>query len=349
MKLEDAAKIADCANCPFAKDGLPPHNPVLAEIPTTKPIAVLIGEGPGESEAREGRPFVGATGKELDAQLARASIPRHRCVVLNATACRPPPGKTDQILGRATKACSKLFAHQIQAIESASNGEFKFDTAPKLAMGKWASAAVLGKPVTTETGRGFIREGNVIATYHPTYAFFRNPWVRGDFEVDLQRFRRLIDGKLQDAPTIIVDPSMAHLHSLLDSIRRNNYRVAVDIETGPEKGDDEGFTGKDPTRATLKTIAFGTHEYAVAFKWPILNGMWNIVSGILIDPAITKVFHNGYFFDLRVMKRYGIVVVNIIDTREVRRALVSTSPLALRYLGQTYVDIEAWKELEDDK
>jgi DNA polymerase len=339
---EEAAKIANCAECPFAKDGLPPHKPVLAEVNTNKPIAILVGEHPGENEVRENRPFVGATGKELDTQLAKASIPRHQTVVLNAIACRPGTGKTDQILGRAAKCCKPLFDKQFVA---ANEGR----RLPTLAMGKWAGYAVTGTAKATETGRGFIRENNLLLTYHPTYAFFRNPWSRGDFIIDLDRFRRLIEGKLQADPVVVTAPTMSACHDLLKAIARNNNVVAVDIETGAEDGDADGHTGKDPTRARLKTIAFGTPDYALAFEWPIYNGMRTIISALLIDPLVTKVFHNGYFFDLRVLKRYGIEVVNITDTREIRRALVATSGLSLRYLAQTYVDYKPWKELEDDK
>jgi uracil-DNA glycosylase family 4 len=343
VTADEAAKLCDCASCPFAKDGKPPHKPVLGEFNSEKPIAILIGEGPGEEEVRQNRPFVGTTGQELNRQLERAGIPRAKTVVLNATACRPPPGKTDQMLGRATKCCAPLFRSQYDSVKG------KNLETPTLAMGKWAAYAASGKATATETGRGFIRQDNLLITYHPTYAFFRNPWVKGDFLIDLERFKRLIDGKLQSAPTVITEPTVQHLHTLLNAIAANANRVAVDIETGAEEGDASGHTGKDPTRASLKTIALGTDEYAVAFKWPITNGMWDIVSGILLDPAIVKIFHNGYFFDLRVLDRYGIKVVNVSDTREIRRALVATSGLSLRYLAQTYVDFPAWKEIEDEK
>lgn len=341
IKYEDIPKIANCKDCPFSKDGKPPHRPVLGEFNTDRPIAILVGEGPGDNEVRENRPFVGATGKELDRELARASIPRSKTVVLNATACKPSQGKTDQTMGRASKCCRPLFLKQLEVCDKQS-------VAPKLAMGKWAAYAVTGKAQATETSRGFLRENNTLFTYHPTYAFFRNPRVRGDFEIDLVRFRRLIDGKLQTAPRVVINPGIEDLHSLLRHINLNNRTVAVDIETGPEEGDSEGFTGKDPTRATLKTIAFGTDKYACAFRWPITNDLWGIVSAILSDPSITKVLHNGEWFDKRVCKRYGIKIEPTIDTREIRRALVATSGLSLRYLAQTYCDFPDWKSMEKD-
>ena len=337
MTSDEISKIADCASCPFAKEGKPPHRPVLAEVNSDSPIGLLVGEGPGESEVEKGKPFCGTTGEGLDTLLAREGILRHKLVVANAMACKPPPSKTDGMLRAASKACHPLFKHLTE----------RFSHLPTLTMGKWATWAVLGRAIKTEQTRGFVRENHTITTWHPTYAFFRNPWVRGDFEVDIARFKRLLDGKLQPDPQVIIAPTVEAVHTLRQAIAEDGNVVAVDIETAPEKG-GHPQTGKDPTRATLKTIALGTSKYAVAVRWPAAE-IWPALLDILTDPVITKVFHNGWFFDLRVMLRYGINVVNVRDTREIRRALVATSGLSLRYLAQTYVDFPPWKEMEDEK
>lgn len=338
MTKEEAAQIADCAKCPFAKDGLPPHAPVLAEIPK-EPVALMIGEGPGDEEIQQRKPFVGQTGQQLDYILAREGIARSKLLIANAMACKPPPGKTDSMLRAASKACHNLFTKQVE----------RYRSLPTLTMGKWATWAILGKAIKTEQTRGFIRDSNLITTWHPTYAFWRNPWVRGDFEVDIARFKRLIDGRLQKNPRVQIKPNRFSILRLLRSIQRNRNTVAVDIETAPEKGSSP-TTGKDPTRARLKTIGLGTQDYALAIKFEGADReVWSAITDILLDSTVTKVFHNGWFFDLRVLARYGIDVVNIRDTREIRRALVATSGLSLRYLAQTYCDFIPWKEAEDEK
>lgn len=340
--LDKAAisKLCDCRSCPFAKGG-EPVSPVLgSNVAPGTTNAVLVGEYPGDDDTREGVPFRGSTGKELDWKLANAGIPRHKCTIINAIACKPVGPKSDNALGRAAKACHPLFKEQI----SAHIGK------PTLAMGKWAAWAVTGKASGVEHSRGFVRD-RLIVTYAAQYAFYKNQWVKGDFEIDLHRFKRMVEGKLQAAPRVVCSPTVADMEQLWQSILANNNTVAVDIETGPETGDYEGSTGKDPTRASLKTIAFGTCDYAVAMQWPSHNGVWAIAQEILSNLLITKVFHNGNYFDLRIMRRYGIIVVSTKDTREIRRALVSTSGLSLRYLAQTYCDYPDWKnaDLEDNK
>src|SRR3990167_7835139 len=54
---------------------------------------LLVGEAPGAGEEREGLPFVGAAGRELDRVLARAGLQREAFRVSTVLACRPPGTK----------------------------------------------------------------------------------------------------------------------------------------------------------------------------------------------------------------------------------------------------------------
>ena len=51
---------------------------------------ILIGEGPGAEEDREGRPFVGASGRLLDRMLASIGLDRTRVLITNVIPWRPP-------------------------------------------------------------------------------------------------------------------------------------------------------------------------------------------------------------------------------------------------------------------
>lgn len=52
--------------------------------------AVLVGEAPGASEDRSGRPFVGGAGRLLDRLLAEAGIERADVFITNVVKARPP-------------------------------------------------------------------------------------------------------------------------------------------------------------------------------------------------------------------------------------------------------------------
>jgi len=55
---------------------VPPCGPKDAKI-------VLVGEAPGETEERRGKPFCGASGNLLDQMLHRSSILRQECYITN--------------------------------------------------------------------------------------------------------------------------------------------------------------------------------------------------------------------------------------------------------------------------
>ena len=54
---------------------------------------VLVGEGPGENEDLQGRPFVGRAGKILDNALREAGVDRDRIMITNTVKCRPPQNR----------------------------------------------------------------------------------------------------------------------------------------------------------------------------------------------------------------------------------------------------------------
>lgn len=191
----------------------------------------------------------------------------------------------------------------------------------------------------------------LLTTMHPTYAFFHQPYEWGTFEGDLKRLGRMVRGELEALPPA---PNInATHHDLADLLREvaafPDPWVAVDIETAPCNS-AEPWTGKQPTRALLKSIAFGTTTRSVAFWWAEADDITKLmIKEVLADDALTKVFHNGWWFDVPVLARFGMQCHNVVDTRDARRALSSTSRLSLRHLGRLYTDFWNWKSRGDDE
>ncbi|MHA2504007.1 MAG: uracil-DNA glycosylase, partial [Candidatus Kariarchaeaceae archaeon] len=50
----------------------------------------FVGEAPGAQEDKQGRPFVGQSGKLLDRMLEEVGLSREKVSVLNICKCRPP-------------------------------------------------------------------------------------------------------------------------------------------------------------------------------------------------------------------------------------------------------------------
>lgn len=75
---------------------------VLGEGKSDKPLLMLIGEAPGETEVVKRRPFVGKAGKNLDAFLQLARLEREEIFVTNVVKIRPvETGPTGRLRNRA--------------------------------------------------------------------------------------------------------------------------------------------------------------------------------------------------------------------------------------------------------
>ena len=185
-----------------------------------------------------------------------------------------------------------------------------------------------------------------IHALHPNTAFFGLPREGGTFVEDVKRWGRMIRGEL--GPDLMNAKANGTAEDF-EKLRRRGLEgvpLAVDIETGAANS-DEPWTGLDPTRARLKTIAIGTTKWGVSVCWADAPAtVQETIRRILACEGILKVFHNGPWFDLRVLRRYKLPVRRWEDSRDLRRALSSTSKLSLRYLGSLYCDISNWKDEE---
>jgi uracil-DNA glycosylase len=75
-----AREEASCRRCPLYKNA----TQVVPGAGRAGAALMLVGEQPGDSEDREGRPFVGPAGRVLDQALAAAGIERGDACVTNA-------------------------------------------------------------------------------------------------------------------------------------------------------------------------------------------------------------------------------------------------------------------------
>src|SRR5689334_19155638 len=101
-----------------------------------------------------------------------------------------------------------------------------------------------------------------IATWHPVFAHFRNPWALGSFDLDLERFGRMLRGNLRPGPSRIeINPRAEDVAAVV-----RNGAVTVDVECGPEHP-DRPWTAKFSSYARLRTIGLGNSDWALSYKW----------------------------------------------------------------------------------
>jgi DNA polymerase len=141
---------------------------------------MLIGEGPGEVEDREGLAFVGPAGQLLTRMLAAISLPRDRVYICNVVKCRPPQNRVP--LPNEAEACLPYLRMQAALVH------------PKiiLLLGSTAARTILGDNVriTRDRGKWFERKSVwMMPTYHPS-ALLRDVEKKKDAWKDLQAVRQ---------------------------------------------------------------------------------------------------------------------------------------------------------------
>ena len=105
-----AQDIALCRACPLCETAT---QPVPGEGPADAAV-MLVGEAPGAAEDKSGRPFVGASGRVLDALLLRAGLSRADVFIANVVKHRPPENRDPTPLEIQT--CRPFLQRQIDAI-----------------------------------------------------------------------------------------------------------------------------------------------------------------------------------------------------------------------------------------
>jgi DNA polymerase len=75
---------------------------------------VFVGEAPGETEDRTGRPFVGPAGQKLDEMIRAIGLRREDVYIANVLKSRPPNNRTP--LEHEILACAPYLAEQLRVI-----------------------------------------------------------------------------------------------------------------------------------------------------------------------------------------------------------------------------------------
>lgn len=121
QRLERMTRLRDegvtCQACELYRTR---QNMVFGEGNVLSPI-VIVGEGPGEDEDRQARPFVGRSGKLLNDLLAAAGIRREDVWLTNVVKSRPMKVEGKRITNRPPsaveiKACNRWISSELEII-----------------------------------------------------------------------------------------------------------------------------------------------------------------------------------------------------------------------------------------
>lgn len=181
MTLDAVAEhISSCRRCTLCET----RTKTVPGEGNRKARLLCIGEGPGENEDLQGRPFIGKAGDLLNDILNAIELPRETIFIANVVKCRPPQNRKPK--PDESSSCLPYLRRQIAILQP--------DVL--LALGSTAAEALLGQksPLGEMRGKVHTLDGRpLVVTYHPA-ALLRNPnWKKPTWD-DVRVVRQLLDG-----------------------------------------------------------------------------------------------------------------------------------------------------------
>jgi len=153
--------IGDCVRCKLSEK----RNTIVFGEGNPYCEVMFIGEGPGEDEDRQGRPFVGRAGQVLRSLIKKMGFAEKDVYIANIVKCRPPGNRNPE--QDEVDSCIPFLKEQIEIIS------------PKviIVLGNVALQHLLRTKERITAARGRFQEYDgikVMPTFHPSY-LLRNP------------------------------------------------------------------------------------------------------------------------------------------------------------------------------
>lgn len=314
---------------------------------------MLVGEAPGEEEAKLGEPFKGRAGKTLDNLLAQAGIARYQCLVTNVARERPPANKISMFFedSKCTVPKPKL---QVW-IDKLKEELEMYRPNIIVALGTTALWALTGEKKISEY-RGYVipctlvKGLKVIPTYHP--AAINREWkLYFQTVLDLRKalkhsaFPEIPDSKLCLIPDASPQEFIAYMEKLITTPEYDD--LSIDIETvQPGSHIQELGISHDPNFGmSIKLIKNRTAALSEQDELRV----WQTFAKLVEVKENCGVMQNGAY-DCGVLWYNNHILVKKLkmDTLIAAHVCWPELPRDLGFLASICLDVFPWKNRTQD-
>lgn len=340
-----------------------------------QPRIALVGEAHGADEEAASKkagypvPFVGASGRLLDAMLASAGIRRAECLLTNVLNLRPPNNDFEALLTSKAngvpgwpalqkgKYLPPALLPEVQRLHLELR-DWRPDIIVTLgSKALWALCRVTG----LRNRHGFIHQWTawapaegaappipVMPTWHPASVLHRYRQFVPALN-DIRKARQLADGSwAPDRFIYNAEPTLAELQAFYDMVLATKpAALSVDIETKPEF-------------RSITHIGFGVPDEAICcpFWDPSRLGQsyWAtpeeeraalaICAALCAIAGLPKITQNGCYDMAWLWTNFGIVLTGPVwDIRLMHFGMFPELPHNLAEMASTWMMIPPWKAL----
>ena len=315
---------------------------------------IIVGEAPGFEEEKQGKPFVGSSGRLLTEMLTNVGINRNDCYITNVVKERPPQNDFSTFYKeKSRKTPSEKLERAIMVLQS----EIASCSAKVIiTLGNEALRAVTGKSgISKWRGSPLKALGKIVLpSYHPA-AILRMYNFRAISELD---FKKAL--ALQSKPFLVddaaayrfeVDPPFDKVMERLREIKKGKKRFAFDIETTSDLVRCLSLAWDSykaiciPFIINEKRVNLPTHFLEVPSSQTLQNAwqeeqefeILTLLKEIFEDEGIEKIAQN-FPFDASIIERnFGIKTNGLwMDTMVAMHCCYSELPKSLDFLNSIF-------------
>ena len=175
-------EVVSCEKCELCKT----RNTVVFGEGNLQADIMFIGEGPGQREDEQARPFVGPAGKLLDSMIEGIGLKRKDVYIANIVKCRPP--KNRDPFPEEQEACLPFLRKQVAIIK------------PKIiiCLGRISASVILKRQVRMTKEHGVFEQAGsflIMPTFHPAALLHNSMLVdaaKKDFEIIKQKYEEIV-------------------------------------------------------------------------------------------------------------------------------------------------------------
>lgn len=324
---------------------------------------VFVGEAPGEQEEKAGEPFIGPSGHELDAWLARCNLQRDQVFITNVCKYRPYRNDIEHWVTSKKKVAvendCKHFLDGMYYNDAVAEGlqELGQELAtiqPRLVipLGNTALWACAGKKgITSWAGSQiYTKWGQMcLPTYHPSAVLrmweWREPALR-----DLSRVEDATGRTAWDTPEyrFIVRPSLDMVLRVIEALilraNRTETVVTVDTETRWHKHVScigLGWSRLHAICIPMLSVHRDTGYWSAEEEVVILQAL----NSLFKHPNIRLVLQNGLYDIQYFAREFGMAVPIRDDTMLMQHLIWPGMPKGLDFLSRMYCNFHRyWKD-----
>lgn len=322
---------------------------------------MIVGEAPGEEEARELRPFVGGAGRVLNALMNHAGIDRSKCFVTNVVKCRPTSkSASGRVTNRAPteteiRHCARFLKHELDSVNPnvvVALGNVPMQTlttakkgisivrsvpteGPKRPPGALTTATTVEQVIAAASAPKTPERYKVIGTMHPSFVMrTQDIWPAVVFDLARAQSESKTPFINRRKWTNVIHARLHEVGERLEKQIRASGRYYHDLET----------TGLNFQKDTVRCIGLsGDPGEVYVFDWT--TPVQDFVAKLHADPTLMCVGQNSELFDIPFQEAKGFVFNGpTFDTMLGFHQLNSSLPKDLAFIGASYTDEPYWKD-----